>query len=105
MTQATTPTDVPTSVDTSDNGPDDDDGVHDNDGAEATLSKPPGLGSIPSEPRLSASSIGIDLVDDDGIDETSSEPPGISSIRLSIPDDDSSIAPLGFHDDYGIKNA
>ena len=37
--------------------------------------------------------------------ETSSEPPRLSSIRLSVPDDQSFIAPLGFHDDYGIKNA
>ena len=45
---------------------DDDDRVNDDDGVEATWNKPPGLGSIPSEPRLSAPLIGIDLVNDNG---------------------------------------
>ena len=55
-----------------------------------TWSEPhPGLGSIPSEPRLSTSIV-IDLDHDDGIFETPCEPSGIGStlIAINLDDDD-----------------
>ena len=69
------------------------------DGIVETSSEPPGLGSIPSEPRL-PTSIAIDLNDEEGIFETPSEPPGLGPIpndpRLST-----SIV-IDFDDDDGI---
>ena len=50
-----------------------------------TSSKPPGLGSIRSEPRLMSTLIVIDLVDEDDNEffEILSEPPGIGSGLIS----------------------
>jgi hypothetical protein len=46
------------------------------DGVDESSSEPPGLGLIPSEPRLSTSTV-LDFDDDDGTFEIPSEPPGL----------------------------
>ena len=86
LTQATTPTDVPTSVDTSANDLDDKGGVNE---------------TPPREPRLFISKV-IDLEDNaNEIDETPSEPSGRSS-RVSTSSDDREDGDIDLDGDNGI---